>query len=196
MKRKDFIRIINEEVGEFDFLNNEKYQQEQEILKLLENPQFQKQFIIDSITKMRDKISFDDFFARIYNDPDFQDQFHNDINLEVNAEIGYIYDPSKDPIKMTLTFNGTNIHYETDSEESSGDQHTPSYSDTSYKTIAWDEIDVNLYSIEGDEIEFVALKKAPNNIKELFIRSYIEDVIKEETDINDVNQEIPNYTSF
>lgn len=196
MKKKDFIRIINEEVGEFDFLNNDKYQEEQEIIKLLQNPQFQKQFIIDSITKMRDKIKFDEFFARVYNDPDFQDQYHSDMNLEVDTELLYTYDPTKDPIKLSLGFEGHNIHYETGSESSAGDYDTPSHSRMWYDTVSWDEIDVNLYTNEGDEIEFIAFNKAPANIKELFVRSYVEDVIEKETDISDVDQELPKYTSF
>ena len=196
MRKKDFIRIINEEVGEFDFLNNEKYKKEQEIYDLLQNPQFQKQFIIDSITKMRDRISFDEFFARVYNDPDFQDQYHSDMNLEINVELLYNYNPSEDPIKFALVFDGTNINYETGSEDSIGDYQTPSYSDRWYKSISWNEIDVNLYTIEGDEIEFIAFKKAPNNIKELFIRAYAEDVIEKETDINDIEEKLPRYSSF
>ncbi|MFO8052823.1 MAG: hypothetical protein R6U54_02535 [Candidatus Omnitrophota bacterium] len=86
MKKKDFIRIINEEITDFDFLSNELYLKEQENIELLKNPQFQKQFIVDSITKMRDKIKFDEFSAQISNDPDlYIDQHHDDMNLEVNV---------------------------------------------------------------------------------------------------------------
>ena len=56
MKHKNFIKIINEEISEFDYLNNEQYLAEQEDIKRLQEEFFQKQFIMDSITRMRDKI--------------------------------------------------------------------------------------------------------------------------------------------
>jgi hypothetical protein len=42
-------RIINEEISEFDFLGNEQYLKEQEVVDLLKNEDFQKQFICDSL---------------------------------------------------------------------------------------------------------------------------------------------------
>jgi len=196
MKKKDFIRIINEEIGEFDFLNNEKYLKEQEIIKILENPEFQKQFIIDSITKMRDKIKFDDFTAQIYNDPEIQDQQHNDLNIEVNTDVVYNYNDNKEPIKFSLNFMGENVNYRTGYEHSQGDYHTPSATDVWYENINWFEIEPTLYTMEGDEIKFDAYKKAPNNIKELFIRSYIQDTIENESDINDIREKMPKFHSF
>ena len=54
MKKRDFIRIINEEISEFDFLGNEQYLKEQEIVDLLKNEDFQKQFICDSLLSIND----------------------------------------------------------------------------------------------------------------------------------------------
>lgn len=196
MKKKDFIRIINEEIGEFDFLNNEQYLKEREIYEILQNPQFQKQFIIDSITKMRDKINFDNFEGRVYNDPDIYDEYHTDMSLDVSAELSYTYDQSNNPIKFGVSFGGTNIGYETGSDESIGDYDTPSFSDTWYESIAWDEIDVKLYTIEGDKLEFTAFDNAPSNIQELFIRAYTESVIEKKTDINTIEEKPPQYTTF
>ena len=44
MFKKDFIRIINEEISEFDFLNNQQYQKDREYVDLLNNEDLQKQF--------------------------------------------------------------------------------------------------------------------------------------------------------
>jgi hypothetical protein len=196
MKKKDFIRIINEEIGEFDFLNNEKYLKEQETIKILENPEFQKQFIIDSITKMRDKIKFNNFTTQIFNDPEIQDQQHNDLNIEVNAEITYSYNENNDPINFSLNFIGENVRYQTGYDYSHGDRDTPSATDVWYKNINWYEIEPTIYTLEGDDVEFTAFNKAPDNIKELFIRSYIQDTIETESDINDIREKMPKYGSF
>jgi hypothetical protein len=168
MRRKDFIRIINEEIGDFDFLNNEKYIKEKEIIELLENQNFQKQFIIDSITKMRDNIQFDDFSTDIYNDPDFEFQQEDNINLKANAELTYTYDPQDDPIKFALVFFGEDIKSHENSDISA----------------LFTEINVELYTIEGDKIDFIAFKNAPQNIRQLFIKAYIGDIIKKE--LNDI----------
>lgn len=170
MKRKDFIRIINEEIGEFDFLNNDGYVEERRKIELLQNPQFQKQFIIDSITKMRDKIKFDQFSAHFYNDIDLDDQYRDNVNLEVNTEILYKYDPQEEPIRFSLVFTGSNIEYEPDT--------------SSNEMVNWDDIDVNLYTTDGDQIDFSILEKAPLNTKILFIKAYVEDVIKNKSDDN------------
>lgn len=167
MKKKDFIRIINEEVGEFDFLNNEKYIKEKEIIDLLQNFEFQKQFIFDSITKMRDVIEFNEFSAFVYNQSDleYENEEQNTLNLEITCDVKYKYDSMEEPINFSLIFLGNKVRYQQENSEN---------------LITWDEIDVDLYSIEGDKIDFTAFDKAPDNIKKLFIKSYIEDIIKNE----------------
>lgn len=197
MRKKDFIRIINEEINDFDFLSNELYLKEQENIEILKNPEFQKQFIVDSITKMRDKIKFDDFSAHISNDPDlYSDQHHDDMNLEVDVELQYLYGTAKEPIKFSLFFAGDKIGYHTGYEYERGDYWTPSSGEAWYNSISWSDIDVNLYTPEGDEIKFIAFEKAPDNIQELFIRSYVEDAIKNKTDIEQIREKLPQYTSF
>lgn len=167
MKKKDFIRIINEEVGEFDFLNNEKYIKEKEIIDLLQNFEFQKQFIFDSITKMRYVIEFNEFSAFVYNQSDleYENEEQNTLNLEITCDVKYKYDSMEEPINFSLIFLGNKVRYQQENSEN---------------LITWDEIDVDLYSIEGDKIDFTAFDKAPDNIKKLFIKSYIEDIIKNE----------------
>jgi len=180
MRNKDFIRIINEEVSEFDFLNNDKYKKEQEITDLLQNSEFQKQFITDSITKMRDTIEFDDYSAYVYNDPDFEYQDYDDLSLEVNCEISYKYKDNENPVKFSLMFLGKNIDYQNDGKNNVGE--------TKYGDIAWNDISVNLYTVEGDVIDFTAFDNASSDVQKLFIKTYVKDGINNisnsDTDIN------------
>lgn len=197
MRKKDFIRIINEEITEFDFLSNDKHLKEQEDIQLLENKEFQKQFIIDSITRMRDKIKLDNSDTHISNDPDVRDEdYHNDLMIEANINVEYTYDPSKSPIKFSLSFDGERINYYTDYEYDPGDYYTPPYGETWYTEIAWDEIKVELFTDEGDEIKFTALDEAPNTIYKLFVRAYIEGLIESKTDISTVKEKLPPYKPF
>ena len=55
MISKDIIRTINEEISNFDYLNNDKQVSEDEKAQLLASEDFQKQFVIDSISN-RNKI--------------------------------------------------------------------------------------------------------------------------------------------
>src|ERR1035437_5253077 len=56
MVEKDIIKIINEEASNFDFLGNDDNMKEQEIIDLLQNEEFQKQFICDSLLERKNKI--------------------------------------------------------------------------------------------------------------------------------------------
>lgn len=197
MRKKDFIRIINEEITKFDFLSNDKHLKEQEDIELLENERFQKQFIIDSITKMRDKIKVDSSDSHIRIDPDLGvENQHDDMKIESNIEITYQYAPNKQPMNFFLSFSGDRINYSTDYEYDRGDYHTPPYSQTWYTSISWNEVMVDLYSSEGDLIDFEALDKAPTTIYELFVRSYLQDLITKETDISTIREKLPPYKPF
>ena len=65
---KNIIRIINEEASNFDFLGNEDYLKEREILDLLQNEEFQKQFICDSLLERKNKIKTDVFESKLGGD--------------------------------------------------------------------------------------------------------------------------------
>lgn len=196
MIKKDMLRIINEEIVNFDFLNNEQYLKEEENIRILQNPKFQKQFIIDSITKMRDKIKINDVVAEyVTNDLNDLRGYHNDLNIDIQIELTYQSDLNNKLIDFSLGFLGNNISYTTDYSTSRGDYWTPTYTDLWYNGIDWNSINVNLYSNEGDEIKFVAFDNAPLNIQELFIRAYIEDIIINKTEIK-TKEEKPQFTSF
>lgn len=193
MNRKEFLKIINEEITQFDFLNNDNYLKEQQTYEMLNNESFQKQFIVDSITNMRDKIKIDTSDSHVTNDPEINvEDYHNDMSIDSNVEVTYQSNPNAQPIKFVLSFSGNRIGYYT------GGQSEPEtgYGSSWYDRIEWGSIAVNLYTDEGDEIKFIALEKAPDKIYELFVRSYMEDVIEKYTDVGEVKERLPQYTPF
>lgn len=193
--KKNLINIINEEIIKFDFLNNEKYIKEQNELDILRNHDFQKQFIVDSIINKRNKIKLDVVRADIYNNPDIIDSdVHYDMKVDYDADITYLYQDKKIP--LTITIYGEKIEYYTDYSSEKQTRDYPGSFESWYTSIDWDSMDVNLYTPEGDLIDFVAFKKAPSTIKELFVRSYIESIIENKTDINNIKEKLPVYTSF
>ena len=103
MKHKNFIKIINEEISEFDYLNNEQYLAEQEDIKRLQEEFFQKQFIMDSITRMRDKIELSDIDIGIgYIDPELGESPHNDLYIDYSANVNYKFNDNDEPVKVIV----------------------------------------------------------------------------------------------
>lgn len=197
MRKKDFYRIINEEIQKFDFLGNDQYLKEQEITETLSNVQFQKQFIIDSITKMRDTIKINNSDSFINNDPEVRvDSYHSDLIIDVNVDLTYKPSSTNQPHEFSLGFNGDRVGYGTDYYSERQTYEYPGSFDSWYTYIDWDSIDVSLYTTDGDEIKFVAFDNAPRNIQQLFIRSYIEYEIEKSTDVGDIKEKMPQMTNF
>jgi hypothetical protein len=176
MKDKNIIRIINEEISDFDYLNNDVYTKEKESTDLLINEDFQKQFICDSlVSKNNIKTKVTD--ARVGgNDESF-------LTLEYYLEVEYLYDSTKEPANFILQFNSDKINVDITTDSSQGDWANyvaPSH-DEHYNYIEWSDINTTLSTTDGDEINFIALKHAPHKIQSMFIREYTESIISKET---------------
>jgi hypothetical protein len=207
VKKKDLIKIINEEVSNFDFLGNDAYLKEQEVLDLLSNEDFQKQFICDSLLSVSDNkktarnskigIKVEDASIGGNWEDDFDDASY--ITLDYNLEITYKYDQYKEPLKFNLFFNSDRIsigkggYYDpgnwggtmADAIEPSGEAY--------FNYLDWDDVEVSLFSSDGDEIKFTAFQRAPHNIRTLFIKEYTEGYIESNSlGIEDNSREFKN----
>ena len=181
MIKKDFIKIINEEISNFDFLGNEQYLKEEENFELLKNADFQKQFICDSLIN-NNKIKQHITDARIGGDW-AEGNDASKLTIEYFVDIEYLYDPSKEPAKFTITFDSENVGigiYASHDPGSYGNFIEPS-DVAEYTNIEWRDIDVSMSTSNGDEIDFIAFKKAPPKIQTLFIREFTETFIHNET---------------
>lgn len=167
----NLIKLINEQFSNsFDFLGNDKFNKTQENIDRLENNEFQKMFIIDSLSNNRNKIkitNIDD--ARISGDWINDDiQSGTLINIHVCLIVDYKYDSNKDSLTFDLCFAGNGI-----SINKSIEQYN-SWLDL----INLNDIDVKLIIDDDNEINFTAFKKSPENIKKIFLREYLEDFIE------------------
>lgn len=185
MDKKDFIRIVNEEIENFDFLGNEQSAKEQESIDLLKNEDLQKQFICDSLLNRNQKIKIANIAdARMtgnWDAPNIDDA--DKITLEYNVSIEYTYDSSKEPLKFDLAFNGNNIGMNVSGSNDTGDYLTPPNNESWINSINWYEITVALLTSDGNDIEFLAYDRAPEKIQNLFVREFLEGFVTDHTDM-------------
>jgi len=186
MKKRDLIKTINEEISNFDFLGNDQYLKEEENVNMLKNEDFQKQFICDSlINKNNLKKGVSD--ARIGGnwEEDFDDADY--LSIEYFLKIEYKYDQSKEPIKFDLNFYADKVNISTDGWYDPGKwagtmpDSIPPSGEAWFDKFDWRDISVDLYTPDGDEIDFIAFKKAPPKIQTLFIREFCEEFIGKKT---------------
>lgn len=205
MNNKDFIKIIKEEISNFDFLNNTEFLKEQESIDLLQNEELQKQFICDSLLNRKDKVKIvriqDSYITGNWDEPNSEDA--NFLSLEYSIDMEYVYDSQKEPLRFNLYFNADKIGISVngwydagrwggtmgDGIEQSGESWFDGFN--------WSDIIVTLFTMDGDEIKFIAFEKAPPRIQTLFIREFTQNFIENETlelrtqEIKDKIQDIP-----
>jgi hypothetical protein len=180
----DFIRVVNEELRDFDFLKNDAYNKEKEVFDLLSNEDFQKQFICDSLLNRRDKIKISITDSRVGGNWDNSNpEDVNYLTLEYFMNIEYKYDPSKEPVRFVLDFDSDRIDV-----SASGWYNPGSYGrmiepegDSWIDSINWLDINTTIFDTTGEEVDFKAFKRAPVDIQNLFIRAYTEDYIESST---------------
>jgi len=179
----NIINIIKEEVKNFDFLGNDEFLKEQETTDLLINEELQKQFICDALLHRNDKVIInkviDSFLHGNWDDTYIEDA--DKLGIEYSLEIGYVYEVGKEPIKFIMTFNSDNVNISVGGSSDRGDYYTEPSSEAWFNSFDWLDIDVELSTIDGDEINFIAFENAPTNIQILFIREFTQNFIESQS---------------
>lgn len=179
MNKGDVIKIIKEEIGEFDFLDNEEYLKEQENVDLLQNEEFQKQFIIDSITNFKEKIKNTDVFEANLGEPNYEEDYDN-IVFQYGVTLDYNYVGTD--LRFSLFFETNDLTVSWNTDKDSGDYYNEPYTKTTFKNVEWGAIVVQLMTEGGDPIPFTAFDNAGTKTQELFVRAYTEDVVRDKLD--------------
>ena len=181
---KKLIEIISEEVESFDFLRNEENQKEQEIIDLIKNEDLQKQFICDSLIN-KNKIKI------ILNDSSVGGNWNNDsledadtLTIDYNIDIEYKYDSNVESINFNLNFYGANVRIAIGGSSETGDNLTPPSNEAWFYGITWNDIEVSLFTLDGDKVKFLAFERAPKNIQSIFTREMLKDYIENQTSID------------
>jgi len=189
MNKRDFVKIINEEINNFDFLGNDEFLKEQEVTDLLQNEDLQKQFICDSLLGKSDKVKIlqieDSHITGNWDE--FNKEDADRITLVYYLKIEYMYDANKEPIQFDLNFDADKIDISVGGWYDPGrwggtmaDAIEPS-GESWFDGFDWGDIYVNIFTVDGDEIDFKAFENAPPKIQTLFIREYTQNFIENET---------------
>jgi hypothetical protein len=182
MINKEIIKIIKEEIEAYDYLNNDQYSKEQENINLLKNPEFQKEFICDSLLNNNTKIKIKNVAsAEIGGDWQNEPKDANVLTLEYYLTVLYKYDPLKEPVELSLQFDGKNIGIGKMDDFTAGDNYTAPAGESWFNQFNWSDINVNLTTADGQDIDFIAFNKAPIRIQNLFIREYVADFVQDKT---------------
>ena len=206
MNKRDFTKLVNEELNKFDFLNNDEFLKEQEVTDLLQNPDLQKQFICDSLLDRSDKVRIKEI-ADSHITGNWDEAHKEDadrVSLLYSVDIEYKYDATKEPLLFNLHFNADRIDisvggwYDPGRYGGTTDTDYEAEGESWFNTFDWGDIGVSLQTIDdGLEAEFIAFEKAPPRIQTLFMRHYLEGFVADETlefrtdDMNDKVQNIP-----
>ena len=185
MKNKDFIKIIKEEINNFDFLNNDEYRKKQDINDLLMNEELQKQFICDSLLNRNNKIKInkikDSFITGDWDEKDFNE--NGKLSLEYSIDMAYFYDSTKEPLIFDLYFHSDDIDVNVNGWNDAGNfgGGVEPRGEAWFDRFDWGDIDVTLINADGEDLDFKAFKNAPAKIQTLFIREYLQNFIETQT---------------
>ena len=170
---KNIIKLITEEIEEFDFLDTEKEQQNSKFNNILNSKSFTNRFINDVAFNFEDKIKFDksNELSAVVNDEEI---INGNESLDIDYDVDIKYLMNGKYLPLAIGIEGQGVPYELGSSYEQGDHMHPSYSNVWFENINWDEIKVKLYDKDGTLINEELLEGVDLNTKERFIRNFIE----------------------
>ena len=153
------IDLIKEEVSNFDYLNNDKRVKEKEDISIIYKDEFQKKFILDTIEgNVQAYVDNKDLNSMFRKYGDITDNF-----IDLDITINFKYENNN----FDIEFTGNRVDIldgQLNSEED-------------INNIKWLQISAVLKANNGDTVNFQMYDKAPDKIKELFIKSCIKETL-------------------
>jgi hypothetical protein len=169
------LNIIKEEIENFDFLGIEKLKEDENIVNILNDKNFQTQFVNDVLTNIDDKNKFkksDVLYKHISNDTN---DFIDEAPLSIDFNFELIYNYNNQDIPLTIFFDGENIYYDMNVDREYQTHDLPGSLDLSFNDIDWNGIKTNIYDSNGDEIEMNWLKKSKYYGN--FVKAFVEPLL-------------------
>ena len=158
-KMGKLIDLIKEEVSNFDYLNNDKRVKEKEDISIIYKDEFQKKFILDTIEgNVQAYVDNKDLNSMFRKYGDITDNF-----IDLDITINFKYENNN----FDIEFTGNRVDIldgQLNSEED-------------INNIKWLQISAVLKANNGDTVNFQMYDKAPDKIKELFIKSCIKETL-------------------
>lgn len=178
MSGKVLKKIISEEIHNFDFLSMDEVSSFDNSRNLLNSKEFQTQFVNDVISDMNNENKFKNIntqYSHMSNDrPSFIDGEKLDIQFDFDIEYNY----NGNDISLTLIFDGENINYDLDVDRSHGTNDLPSTEDVKLNNVDWSDINCNLFTTDGEEIDMSWLNNS--KLHHLFVKNFVEPIISAE----------------
>lgn len=153
--KKKLIKIINETISEFDFLNMEALQEEEDYAQLVNSKNLQVQLINDLINNDKTKILDWEVDYNTSNIEDINIEDGEQLKYDFGADFNYVYDGKKIP--LTIFMEG-NVSYRS-SGSNIGATHfdPPEYAEID--SVDYSGSNVTLYTGDGDEIDISWVEK-------------------------------------
>lgn len=147
--KKKLYKIINEEISKFDFLRINERNTNSELIEIVNDTVFQKQFICDYLNNS-EKIKIIEISENILKVEETED---NGVLVDVQyaEKIKYTYDSNEKPIELELELYGDNIFL-----------NIVKYGLDEKLNVDWMLFDINVY-LDGETLGFEELDRIPNN---------------------------------
>jgi len=179
--KKNIVKIIKEEIDNFNFLNSDDYQQHNEYLSLLKNIDFQK-FFIESVLRQPNNVEKkDEYLTDVTGSWDDSENETGNISFEYETDVVYKQSQNTEPVEFNIQVNADNVNLYVNVNSDKGDYHTAPHSEGWLSDINWYDMNVLLLSNDGDEINFEEYQKLSSGDQEKFIRFFIEDFFTKRT---------------
>ena len=125
MKDKNLVRIINEEISGFDFLNQKQLQEEDNIENTLKSRDFQTKLVYDLLNNFNNPavIKNKEVIEQSSNSEELEPDSTQRLNVSFIADFTYNYNGIDMP--LTIIIEGDNIWYDLNVKHDRGDYYTP-----------------------------------------------------------------------
>ena len=152
MKKKNLIRIINEEISGFDYLNQEQLEEEDNVENVLKSRDFQTKLVHDLMNNFNDPNLFKDkeVIEQSSNVEDLEPNSGKGLNLTYIVDFTYNYQGKDMP--LTVIIEGENVWHDLQVDTDPGDWYTEPSSQASLD-LNWMDIDTKIMYDGAIEID-------------------------------------------
>jgi hypothetical protein len=177
MEKKEIIKMINEELGGYNYINLDELTAQDDNVQLLSSKEFQVQFVSDVVNNFKDTIKLSDVNTMHTTEEDlFNHGEETGKALNIEYDVNIIYKYMGRDIKLMLAFEGNNVGYGMGGYYDAGNygEYRAPEGDTYYTYINWNDIGLSMYDDEGNEINVGWINKNPK-LHDAFVKKFIED---------------------
>lgn len=175
MKDKNLVRIINEEISGFDFLNQKQLQEEDNIENTLKSRDFQTKLVYDLLNNFNNPavIKNKEVIEQSSNSEELEPDSTQRLNVSFIADFTYNYNGIDMP--LTIIIEGDNIWYDLNVKHDRGDYYTPPSTESNLD-YDWKDISVKVMYDGAIEVDLDWLYKN-DKVYQKFVDYFVNDLL-------------------